>query len=117
METLRSVINQVKWFLFLLLLTVWGFACAFYILFRKDQKQSDVSCPCRLPVMRSRASVRHGMLSAHYNISLLICYPAAISQPPHGSRSLSQHSLKSWPCLALWPLCACTVQPCCTGRV
>ena len=56
METLRSVINQVKWFLFLLLLTVWGFACAFYILFRKDQKQSDVSppagcrplaCPCR----------------------------------------------------------------------
>ena len=47
METLRSVCDQVKWFLFLLLLTVWGFACAFYILFRKDQGQSDVRAPHR----------------------------------------------------------------------
>ena len=44
METLRSVIMRTKWFLFLLLLTVYGFAAAFYTLFRYDQKTS-VSCP------------------------------------------------------------------------
>jgi hypothetical protein len=38
-DTLRAVINDVKWFLFLLLLTMWGFCMAFYILFRRDQKK------------------------------------------------------------------------------
>ena len=38
MDTLRAVIQDVKWFLFLLVLTVWGFTCAFYILFRQDQQ-------------------------------------------------------------------------------
>ena len=38
MDTLRAVIQDVKWFLFLLILTVGGFTCAFYILFRKDQQ-------------------------------------------------------------------------------
>ena len=42
METLRSVIMQTKWFIFLLLLTVYGFAAAFYTLFRYDQG-TDVS--------------------------------------------------------------------------
>ena len=41
-DTLTVVINDVKWFLFLLVLTLWGFACAFYILFRHDQ-QHEVS--------------------------------------------------------------------------
>ena len=36
-DTLRAVINDVKWFLFLLLLTMWGFCMSFYILFRRDQ--------------------------------------------------------------------------------
>jgi hypothetical protein len=38
-DTLRAVINDVKWFLFLLLLTMWGFCMSFYILFRRDQKK------------------------------------------------------------------------------
>ena len=41
METLHSVIDQTKWFIFLLLLIVYGFAAAFYTLFRYDQG-SDV---------------------------------------------------------------------------
>ena len=44
MDTLRAVIQDVKWFLFLLVLTVWGFTCAFYILFRQDQ-QYEVCSP------------------------------------------------------------------------
>lgn len=43
MDTLRAVIQDVKWFLFLLVLTVWGFTCAFYILFRKDQQYEVVA--------------------------------------------------------------------------
>jgi len=43
METLRAVINDVKWFLALLLLTLWGFSCSFYILFRKDQQKQEFS--------------------------------------------------------------------------
>lgn len=38
MDTLKAVLQDVKWFLFLLVLTVWGFTCAFYILFRQDQQ-------------------------------------------------------------------------------
>ena len=45
MDTLRAVIQDVKWFLFLLVLTVWGFTCAFYILFRQDQ-QYEVCMYC-----------------------------------------------------------------------
>ncbi|CAL8463844.1 g3378 [Coccomyxa elongata] len=40
-DTLRAVINDVKWFLFLLLLTMWGFCMSFYILFRRDQKKEQ----------------------------------------------------------------------------
>ena len=38
MDTLRQVILDVRWFLGLLLLTLLGFAFAFYILFRADQE-------------------------------------------------------------------------------
>ncbi len=48
METLNSVISQTKWFIFLLLLTVYGFAAAFYTLFRYDQK-SEVGPHTDLP--------------------------------------------------------------------
>ena len=37
-DTLRSVVADVKWFLLFLVLTMWGFAGAFYILFREDQQ-------------------------------------------------------------------------------
>ncbi|KAK9858035.1 hypothetical protein WJX84_009559 [Apatococcus fuscideae] len=40
-DTLTVVIEDVKWFLFLLVLTLWGFACAFYILFRHDQQHEE----------------------------------------------------------------------------
>lgn len=42
-DTLRSVVADVKWFLLFLVLTMWGFAGAFYILFREDQQQFQVS--------------------------------------------------------------------------
>ena len=45
-DTLRSVVADVKWFLLFLVLTMWGFAGAFYILFREDQQQYQVSHPC-----------------------------------------------------------------------
>ena len=41
-DTLRSVVADVKWFLLFLILTMWGFAGAFYILFREDQQQYEV---------------------------------------------------------------------------
>jgi hypothetical protein len=34
-DTLKAVIIDVRWFLVLLLITMWGFSCAFYILFRQ----------------------------------------------------------------------------------
>jgi len=39
LDTLKTVVVDIRFFLFLLLLTVWGFACAFYILFRRDQSK------------------------------------------------------------------------------
>ena len=42
-DTLRSVVADVKWFLLFLVLTMWGFAGAFYILFREDQQQFQAS--------------------------------------------------------------------------
>ena len=42
-DTLRSVVADVKWFLLFLILTMWGFAGAFYILFREDQQQYEAS--------------------------------------------------------------------------
>lgn len=50
LDTLKAVVIDIRFFLFLLLLTVWGFACAFYILFRRDQSKHvrpllPVSCP------------------------------------------------------------------------
>jgi hypothetical protein len=41
METLRAVVAEVKWFLFLLILLIWGFACSFNILMRKDQEKKE----------------------------------------------------------------------------
>ena len=42
-DTLRSVVADVKWLLLFLVLTMWGFAGAFYILFREDQQQFQVT--------------------------------------------------------------------------
>ena len=42
-ETLRAVVAEVKWFLFLLLLLIWGFSCSFNILMRKDQEKKGAS--------------------------------------------------------------------------
>ncbi len=55
MDTLRAVIADVKWFLLLLVLTVWGFTCSFYILFRRDQqyevcqRHAHPSCTLSVP--------------------------------------------------------------------
>lgn len=37
MDSLQSILDDVKWSLLFLVLTMWGFAGAFYILFREDQ--------------------------------------------------------------------------------
>ena len=39
LDTLKAVVIDIRFFLFLLLLTVWGFACSFFILFRNDQSK------------------------------------------------------------------------------
>jgi len=52
LDTLKAVVIDIRFFLFLLLLTVWGFACAFYILFRRDQSKHVRPCylsPALLP--------------------------------------------------------------------
>lgn len=41
-DTLQSILDDVKWFLLFLVLTMWGFAGAFYILFREDQAEFKV---------------------------------------------------------------------------
>ena len=41
MDTLKVVISDVKWFLLFILLTLFSFALAFHILFRKN-KEVDV---------------------------------------------------------------------------
>ncbi len=43
MDTLQSILDDVKWSLLFLVLTMWGFAGAFYILFREDQAEYEVS--------------------------------------------------------------------------
>lgn len=51
-DILRAVIADVKFFLVLLVITIWGFACSFYILFRQDQKTQVRLIPCpTLPTM------------------------------------------------------------------
>eukprot|EP00891_Asterochloris_glomerata_P008490 jgi/Astpho2/8490/Aster-x0358 len=42
-ETVREVMQEVKWFLALLIIVGWGFACSFYILFRQNQKAEEYS--------------------------------------------------------------------------
>ena len=53
---------QTKWFIFLLLLTVYGFAAAFYILFRKDQKpevRGPLCCPPLFHHALEQARMKH----------------------------------------------------------
>ena len=38
LDTLRWVLRDVKWFLAFLLLTMWGFACAFHVLYHRDHR-------------------------------------------------------------------------------
>jgi hypothetical protein len=35
-ETITNVVSAVKWYLVLLGLLLWGYTCAFYMLFRRD---------------------------------------------------------------------------------
>lgn len=60
-DTLRSVLEDVKWSLLFLVLTIWGFAGAFYILFREDQDKFTVSnipfSEITSPVIKSRSGV------------------------------------------------------------
>ena len=41
-DTLQSVLDDVKWSLLFLALTMWGFAGAFHILFREDHADYEV---------------------------------------------------------------------------
>ena len=43
-DTIAAVITDTRWFFGLLLLTMFGFSMAFYILFRKDQQKEVCWC-------------------------------------------------------------------------
>ena len=45
LDTLKAVVGTIRWYLLLLVLTVYSFACAFFILFRKSLKECEVSIP------------------------------------------------------------------------
>ena len=56
--------QEVKWFLALLIIVGWGFACSFYILFRQNQKaevrlghlwSAAVTCMCPLRIQASQS--------------------------------------------------------------
>ncbi|KAK9804624.1 hypothetical protein WJX73_000016 [Symbiochloris irregularis] len=86
METLRSVIMQTKWFIFLLLLTVYGFAAAFYTLFRYDQGTDDFdtiwhSVLTMVGVMLGGADIKlfYGSHNAGVCIALLLVFIFAMS--------------------------------------
>ena len=37
-----EVFRDLRWYLVFLLLVMWGFGCAFHIVFRHDQEESEV---------------------------------------------------------------------------
>ena len=48
-DALRSVLDDIKWSLMFLVLTMWGFAGAFYILFREEQGNYQVTFADKRP--------------------------------------------------------------------
>lgn len=42
LDTLKAVIGGIKWYLLLLVLTIYSFACAFFILYRTDYRDCEV---------------------------------------------------------------------------
>ena len=42
LDTLKAVVGSIRWYLLLMILTVYSFACAFFILFRNDYRKCDV---------------------------------------------------------------------------
>jgi len=42
LDTLKAVVGSIRWYLLLLVLTVYSFACAFHILFRSGYKECAV---------------------------------------------------------------------------
>ena len=69
MDTLRAVIQDVKWFLFLLVLTVWGFTCSFYILFRQDQQYEVHSSMQIAAVLLHSKTAQNGMHAQPYSLA------------------------------------------------
>ncbi len=65
-DTLRAVINDVKWFLFLLMLTMWGFCVSFYILFRRDQKKEASPADLLFPTHSFDTLVAHSLKRHHF---------------------------------------------------
>ena len=57
LDTLKAVVGSIRWYLLLLILTVYSFACALFILFRKRLSECEVSARQMLfCVQRSLAS-------------------------------------------------------------
>jgi hypothetical protein len=40
------VVVDIRWYLLFLLLMMWGFACAYCVLFRRDQQHQVSGGPC-----------------------------------------------------------------------
>ncbi len=60
-DTLQSILDDVKWSLLFLVLTMWGFAGAFYILFREDQDEYQV----RSTSLPMYIKLEHAISSSH----------------------------------------------------
>jgi hypothetical protein len=45
-DSLRQVVVDIRWYLLFLLLMMWGFACAYCVLFRRDQQHQVSGGPC-----------------------------------------------------------------------
>jgi len=95
LDTLKTVVVDIRFFLFLLLLTVWGFACAFYILFRRDQSKHVRPASITSTTLLS-ALPRH-------------CEPAGCeaarlnARPPHACKSVLPTCARSLLCCASVP--------------
>ena len=90
MDSLQSILDDVKWSLLFLVLTMWGFAGAFYILFREDQADYVVRATSDVDQLRSRMHIAY----AH---SVSICAASIMLTPPcDASKSTIWQNFADW---------------------
>lgn len=81
MDSLQSILDDVKWSLLFLVLTMWGFAGAFYILFREDQADYVVRATSDVDQLRSRIHIACAHSVSICAASIILTPPCAANQP------------------------------------